>query len=60
MASMAPHLAEVANPVGDLARANILWALMDNRALTAKELACAARVYCSIRAARFCLEAEFE
>jgi hypothetical protein len=57
---MAPHLAEVANPVGDLARANILWALMDNRALTAKELACAARVYCSIRAARFCLEAEFE
>jgi hypothetical protein len=26
MASMAPHLAEVANLVGDLARANILWA----------------------------------
>ena len=44
MASMAPHLAEVANLVGDLARANILSALMDNRALTAKELAYAARV----------------
>src|SRR5258705_13951310 len=44
MASMAPHLAEVANLVGDLARANILLALMDNRALTAKELAHAARV----------------
>ena len=44
MASMAPHLAEVANLVGDLARANILSALMDNRALTAKELAFAARV----------------
>jgi DNA-binding transcriptional ArsR family regulator len=44
MASMAPHLAEVANLVGDLALTNILWALMDNRALTAKELACAARV----------------
>jgi DNA-binding transcriptional ArsR family regulator len=44
MASMSPHLAEVANLVGDLARANILLALMDNRALTAKELAYAARV----------------
>jgi len=44
MASMAPHLAEVANLVGDLARANILSALMDNRALTAKELAFAAGV----------------
>ena len=44
MASMAPHLAEVANLVGDLARANILLALMDNRALTAGELAHAARV----------------
>ena len=44
MASMAPHLAEVANLVGDLARANILSALMDNRALTAGELAHAARV----------------
>jgi len=44
MASMAPHLAEVANLVGDLARANILSALMDNRALTAGELTHAARV----------------
>jgi DNA-binding transcriptional ArsR family regulator len=44
MASMTPHLAEVANLVGDLARANILLALMDKRALTAKELAHAARV----------------
>src|SRR5882724_6742976 len=44
MASMAPHVAEIANLVGDLARANILLALMDNRALTAKELAFAARV----------------
>src|SRR2546430_17015119 len=44
MASMAPHVAEIANFVGDLARANILSALMDNRALTAKELAHAARV----------------
>ena len=44
MASMAPHLAEVANLVGALARANILSALMDNRALTAKELVFAARV----------------
>jgi len=44
MASMTPHVAEIANLVGDLARANILLALMDNRALTAKELAHAARV----------------
>ena len=44
MASMTPHVAEIANLVGDLARANILLALMDNRALTAKELAQAARV----------------
>ncbi len=44
MASIAPHLAEVASLVGDLARANILSALMDNRALTAKELAFAAGV----------------
>jgi DNA-binding transcriptional ArsR family regulator len=44
MVSMAPHLSEVANLVGDLARANILLALMDNRALTATELAHAARV----------------
>lgn len=44
MASMTPHVAEIADLVGDLARANILLALMDNRALTAKELAHAARV----------------
>ena len=37
-------LAEVSSLIGDLARANILLALMDNRALTAKELAYAARV----------------
>ena len=44
MASMTPHVAEIANLVGDPARANILLALMDNRALTAGELAHAARV----------------
>ena len=44
MASMTPHVAEIANLVGDAARANILLALMDNRALTATELAHAARV----------------
>ena len=37
-------LAEMSNLIGDLARANILLALIDNRALTAKELAYAARV----------------
>ena len=37
-------LDEVTNLVGDLARANILLALMDDRAPTAKELAYAARV----------------
>jgi hypothetical protein len=37
-------LAEMSNLIGDLARANILLALIDNRALTAKELAvCGAR-----------------
>ena len=41
---MTPHVAEIANLVGDLSRANILLALMDDRALTAKELAHAARV----------------
>jgi DNA-binding transcriptional ArsR family regulator len=41
---MTPHVAEIANLVGDPARANILLALMDNRALTAGELAHAARV----------------
>ena len=44
MASMTPHVAEIANLVGDAARANILLALMDNRALTAGELAHAERV----------------
>lgn len=37
-------MAEIAALVGDPARANILFALMDGRALTAKELAYAARV----------------
>jgi DNA-binding transcriptional ArsR family regulator len=44
MASMTPHVAEITNLVGDLSRATILLALMDDRALTAKELAHAARV----------------
>lgn len=39
-----PHIAEVAHLVGDPARANILAALMDERALTASELAYAAGV----------------
>jgi DNA-binding transcriptional ArsR family regulator len=39
-----PHIAEVASLVGDPARANILAALMDARALTASELAYAAGV----------------
>ncbi|HEX4554840.1 MAG TPA: winged helix-turn-helix domain-containing protein [Xanthobacteraceae bacterium] len=39
-----PHIAEVAHLVGDPARANILAALMDARALTASELAYAAGV----------------
>jgi DNA-binding transcriptional ArsR family regulator len=38
------HIAEVANLVGDPARANILAALLDERALTASELAYAAGV----------------
>jgi len=38
------HLAEVAALVGDPARANIMCALFDGRALTAKELAYAAHV----------------
>ncbi len=38
------HLAEVAALVGDPARANIMCALLDGRALTAKELAYAAHV----------------
>jgi DNA-binding transcriptional ArsR family regulator len=40
----APELAEIAALVGDPARANILLALMDGRAMTATELARAARV----------------
>jgi DNA-binding transcriptional ArsR family regulator len=43
MSSLA-RMAEIAALVGDPARANILSALMDGRALTAKELAYAARV----------------
>jgi DNA-binding transcriptional ArsR family regulator len=42
--SEAPDLAEVAALVGDPARANILSALLDGRALTASELAYFARV----------------
>ena len=38
------HIAEVATLVGDPARANILAALLDQRALTASELAYAAGV----------------
>jgi DNA-binding transcriptional ArsR family regulator len=41
---LGPHIAEVAHLVGDPARANILAALMDQRALTASELAYAAGV----------------
>src|ERR1700741_864279 len=39
-----PRLAEIAALVGDPARANILSALLDGRALTASELAYFARV----------------
>src|SRR5919199_4196786 len=42
--TIAPSLAETAALIGDPARANILAALMDGRALTATELAYAARV----------------
>lgn len=39
MSASGPYLAEIANLMGDPARANMLQALMDGRALTAKELA---------------------
>ncbi|CAH1655003.1 Uncharacterized HTH-type transcriptional regulator YdfF [Hyphomicrobiales bacterium] len=39
MNAQGPYLAEIAHLMGDPARANILHALMDGRALTAKELA---------------------
>jgi DNA-binding transcriptional ArsR family regulator len=39
MAMNGPDLAEIAHLIGDPARANMLHALMDGRALTAKELA---------------------
>lgn len=39
-----PHIAQIAALVGDPARANVLMALMDGRALTATELARFARV----------------
>lgn len=39
MNASGPYLAEIASLMGDPARANILHALMDGRALTAKELA---------------------
>src|SRR5438128_8827362 len=42
--SSAPQIAEIAALVGDPARANILCALLDGRALTASELAYAAHV----------------
>ncbi len=38
-AHASPSLAEIAHLMGDPARANMLHALMDGRALTAKELA---------------------
>jgi DNA-binding transcriptional ArsR family regulator len=39
MSTNGPYLAEIAHLMGDPARANMLQALMDGRALTAKELA---------------------
>lgn len=39
MSAAGPYLAEIAHLMGDPARANMLHALMDGRALTAKELA---------------------
>jgi len=39
MSTHGPYLAEIAHLIGDPARANMLHALMDGRALTAKELA---------------------
>ncbi|MBX9910333.1 MAG: ArsR family transcriptional regulator [Beijerinckiaceae bacterium] len=39
MSTPGPYLAEIAHLMGDPARANMLQALMDGRALTAKELA---------------------
>jgi DNA-binding transcriptional ArsR family regulator len=39
MSTTGPYLAEIAHLMGDPARANMLHALMDGRALTAKELA---------------------
>jgi DNA-binding transcriptional ArsR family regulator len=39
MSANGPYLAEIAHLMGDPARANMLHALMDGRALTAKELA---------------------
>lgn len=44
MSSNEPHVAKIAALIGDPARANILKALMDGRARTAKELAHAAGV----------------
>ncbi|MEL6977415.1 MAG: helix-turn-helix transcriptional regulator [Pseudomonadota bacterium] len=46
-----PHLAKVASLMGDPARANMLSALMDGRALTAAELAAAAGVAASTASA---------
>jgi DNA-binding transcriptional ArsR family regulator len=44
MSRIALEMAEIANLIGDVSRANILAALMDGRALTALELSLAARV----------------
>jgi DNA-binding transcriptional ArsR family regulator len=44
MSRIALEMAEIANLMGDVSRANILAALMDGRALTALELSLAARV----------------
>jgi DNA-binding transcriptional ArsR family regulator len=44
MSTDGPYLAEIAHLMGDPARANMLHALMDGRALTAKELAFVAGV----------------
>lgn len=44
MTSSAPSISEIAALIGNPSRANVLMALLDGRALTASELACAAGV----------------
>lgn len=56
--SSEPHLAKVASLMGDPARANMLSALMDGRALTAAELAAAAGVAASTASAHLTKLAE--